>query len=218
MPKRVAPLTIPVYSLGIHPTGDNMTYEVKFTIIDTILCDKQNLFIDIDYYDFIDALILANNVTDYLGVSSYRFRKMTKSLFPDKPEKGKLINYILSLSDYKVCRNCDSYLPISSFRSNSRNYDGLNSHCKDCQSIETAKTQPARQAKYNAAKLQRTPPWADLNKIKEIYDNCPEGYHVDHIIPLQGEFISGLHIETNLQYLPALDNIKKGNKFNTSST
>lgn len=211
--KRVAPLILPVQNLGTYPTGDNMTYEEKFSIIDSLLRNRENLFIDIDYSKFIDALISASNVADYLGVSSSKLRNLVKLVFPEKPNRGRLLNYILALANYKVCKNCNSYLPIASFRANSRNSDGVNSHCKECHSINTAKTQPARQAKYNSAKLHRTPPWADLDKIKDIYDKCPKGYHVDHIIPLQGEFISGLHIETNLQYLPALDNIKKGNKY-----
>ena len=36
-------------------------------------------------------------------------------------------------------------------------------------------------------KLKRESIDVDLNKIKEIYANCPPGYEVDHIIPLQGE-------------------------------
>lgn len=60
---------------------------------------------------------------------------------------------------------------------------------------------------------QATPPWANIKKITEIYLNCPKGYHVDHIIPLRGKTVCGLHVETNLQYLPATDNMKKGNKF-----
>ena len=63
------------------------------------------------------------------------------------------------------------------------------------------------------AKLKKaTPSWANLDKIKEIYLNCPKGYHVDHIIPLNGVNVSGLHIENNLQYLLAADNLKKSNK------
>ena len=58
-----------------------------------------------------------------------------------------------------------------------------------------------------------TPLWSNLSKIKEIYLNCPKGYHVDHIIPLQGELVYGLHIPENLQYLTAEENLKKRNKF-----
>ncbi len=70
----------------------------------------------------------------------------------------------------------------------------------------------ARDAKRRAAKLQRTPDWSEQKQIKQFYMNCPDGYHVDHIEPLQGEDVSGLHVIANLQYLPAAENISKGNK------
>jgi len=63
------------------------------------------------------------------------------------------------------------------------------------------------------AEIRQRPKWANLKKIMEIYVNRPEGYHVDHIIPLRGKTVSGLHVESNLQYLPALENMKKHNKF-----
>lgn len=71
----------------------------------------------------------------------------------------------------------------------------------------------AADRKRRIAKMQRVPKWADLKAIASFYANCPPGYHVDHIIPLQGKNVSGLHVLSNLQYLPAAENIRKRNKF-----
>jgi hypothetical protein len=60
---------------------------------------------------------------------------------------------------------------------------------------------------------QATPKWADMSLISDFYRNCPAGYHVDHIVPLRGKAVCGLHIINNLQYLSASDNIRKSNKF-----
>jgi len=72
----------------------------------------------------------------------------------------------------------------------------------------------ANEAKRRATKLKATPKFANLQKIKEIYLNCPKGYHVDHIVPLQGKNVCGLHVYYNLQYLTAHDNQTKSNKLN----
>lgn len=81
-------------------------------------------------------------------------------------------------------------------------------------------------AKREAAKKQRTPNWispTDLWMIQEIYtlaslrsDYTGISWHVDHIIPLQGENVSGLHIPINLQVIPAVENIKKSNIYEVS--
>jgi hypothetical protein len=78
-------------------------------------------------------------------------------------------------------------------------------------------------AKRKAAKLQRIPKWTselDVWMIKEIYDLAMLRtkltgvvWHVDHIIPLQGEIVSGLHTPFNMQVIPAIENIKKGNTY-----
>lgn len=81
-------------------------------------------------------------------------------------------------------------------------------------------------AKRHTAKLQRIPKWTtetDLWMMKEIYDlaalrtkltgvKC----HVDHIIPLQGKLVSGLHTPFNMQVIPATENKSKGNRFEVS--
>jgi len=65
-------------------------------------------------------------------------------------------------------------------------------------------------------KKQRIPKWIseeEKNKIKLFYFNRPNGYEVDHIIPLCGKNVSGLHILSNLQYLTSEENRLKNNKF-----
>lgn len=69
----------------------------------------------------------------------------------------------------------------------------------------------AHNANREAAKLKRTPRWANLEAIKQIYLDCPDGYHVDHQIPLRGSAVCGFHVEYNLQYLTAEANLRKGN-------
>jgi len=75
--------------------------------------------------------------------------------------------------------------------------------------------------KRRAAKIQRTPLWADHEQIHAYYNVCAffnevngyTKYHVDHIIPLQGQLVSGLHVPENLQILLAETNRTKNNRF-----
>ena len=74
----------------------------------------------------------------------------------------------------------------------------------------------AKVAKYKAAKLQRIPVWMSKEELKMMrffYIKCPEGFDVDHIVPLQGRNVSGLHVLSNLQYLTKEENGRKANKF-----
>lgn len=78
----------------------------------------------------------------------------------------------------------------------------------------------ANQMKRKAAKLRATPAWADLHLIELEYELaawCTKvigtPYHVDHIIPLQGKLVCGLHVQNNLQVIPAEVNVSKNNTF-----
>ena len=116
---------------------------------------------------------------------------------------------------YITCTICEQPNPLENFQELSAckgsKYSSTvyRNQCHDCRRPIIS----ALSAKRRAAELKRTPKWADLKAIKEIYRNCPKGYHVDHIIPLRGKKVSGLHVPENLQYLTKEENLKKYNKF-----
>ena len=75
----------------------------------------------------------------------------------------------------------------------------------------------ARRRKHRDA----TPKWLSRrqkSEIRQLYQiaitmtqTTGEQYVVDHIVPLRGEAVCGLHVPWNLQHLPAAENIAKKN-------
>jgi len=79
----------------------------------------------------------------------------------------------------------------------------------------------ALQAKRKSVILQRTPSWdpeahlivAKYQLANMLSQASGTPYHVDHIIPLQGKNVSGLHVFSNLRVIPGAENVKKSNKY-----
>lgn len=77
--------------------------------------------------------------------------------------------------------------------------------------------------KRQLGKINRTPHWLtkeDYATMKALYIQCARitketgiQHHVDHIVPLHGENVSGLHVPSNLQILTAEANLSKGNTY-----
>lgn len=74
-----------------------------------------------------------------------------------------------------------------------------------------------RRSQRRAAKLKRVPSWADRAKIAEIYAERKRieletglPHHADHMVPLQGKYVSGFHVENNLEILTDEANLRKG--------
>jgi hypothetical protein len=80
----------------------------------------------------------------------------------------------------------------------------------------------AAKAKNHAARIKRIPTWLsedDEWMIAQAYELAALrtklfgfSWHVDHVIPLNGKKVSGLHVPTNLQVIPWRDNLRKGNR------
>ena len=56
---------------------------------------------------------------------------------------------------------------------------------------------------------------AEIAEVQGMYDFCKifRGFEVDHIIPLNGKSVSGLHVLGNLQVLSVSENRSKSNKY-----
>ena len=185
---------------------------------DTVLKKQIRGMSGITIKDLVNSLISTNSVEAAAVVLGYTknpvkqcIRETLKPLFCDRKydfEGGGTTKWhicLLEVVEYKKCSACTSILPFSLFSSNSSKRNGLQSICKKCANIESKKH------KYYIS--ERTPNWVDMELIAQFYKNCPKGYHVDHIIPLRGKYVSGLHTINNLQYLLADENRSKSNSY-----
>lgn len=155
------------------------------------------------------------------GARSASWNHTTAQKFTNKFEEKKVgcknhFYWVLQALNKKFCFQCSTVKSRDDFHGNSCKLDGKQGNCIDCYQTDQ-KENPERWRAYTAArraqKISATPKWANLVDIADFYENCPNGYHVDHIVPLQGQYVCGLHVINNLQYLPALDNLRKSNKF-----
>jgi hypothetical protein len=89
--------------------------------------------------------------------------------------------------------------------------------------IENPDKNAAKASKRRANKIQATPKWLSKEQCRQIesfywlarlqYELTDTKYHVDHIVPLKGKTVCGLHVPWNLQVIEATANISKGNRF-----
>lgn len=138
----------------------------------------------------------------------------------------------------RTCSGCNEELPLSQFtmrtrkRKDGSTYKMPYSRCKTCrrtynrkyENTPTGKTGKKRNAALRDRRnRQATPKWLTTEQRRQIvaiYEHMRdcraitgEDYHVDHIIPLRGDNICGLHVPWNLQVLPAYVNMSKSNIF-----
>lgn len=83
-------------------------------------------------------------------------------------------------------------------------------------------TGPSKRARRRTALLNATPKWLTIEdhrlisnfyiEAKRLEDTTGIKYHVDHILPLRGKTVWGLHVPWNLQIIEAKENLIKSNK------
>lgn len=195
------------------------------------VCGKRRLK-SITLGQLLDSLIenkTAKEAALSLGISRSSITDICKELFPDKCSKKTWSLYLLGLLGKKRCSSCGETKLLEEF-SDSKD-KGKHTKCKIClyeygsnryysnkdqhRTWNTAwrKNNPnkakAISARRRANKKGAATEDADLYLIQLIYEGCPEGYHVDHIIPISR---GGKHHEDNLCYLTISDNLSKKDK------
>lgn len=105
-----------------------------------------------------------------------------------------------------------------------KNPEVFREYVKKCKQKNPAPVR-ANTAKRRAARMLRTPAWLTADDhwiMQEAYALAALrsklfgfSWHVDHIVPLQGETVSGLHVPNNLQVIPGRENMSKANKYET---
>lgn len=187
--------------------------------------------------EFVSALV--DNTTVVATSKALNCGQQTLNRLIDKhlvPKFGKLhgggetwLYKLRTFAKIKKCCGCQQVLEHSEFNVDTYNSDGLYSYCIACRVDKNAKQYSpeyhqkylednrasfnANNAKRRAAKRQATPAWACQDAIKALYEQCPIGYHVDHIYPLTSDWVCGLHVLENLQVIPEQENLSKGNRY-----
>ena len=162
-------------------------------------------------YQLTEALILTDTVMDaanYLGYTDNPIKQSIREYIVPKVIKTSSISwrrFLLGSIKYKYCNVCDRILHLDLFHNENTSIDGKGKECASCKSART---------KFDKEELAlRVVPWTDKTAIREFYNSCPQGMVVDHIRPLRGKLVSGLHVLSNLRYMTREENLAKSNKF-----
>jgi hypothetical protein len=166
--------------------------------------------------------------TDFFSISTTRANRQLKlALAVDEKPTGVPYNkYLLYSFGYSNCKNCKKTLHISNFYTDKTRWNSLDDRCSICSNnrVKTWRNNnpgkaAAQRASRRAHELSCTPSWLTNEQKANILHFYVEawqlGLEVDHIVPICGENVCGLHVPWNLQLLDRSANASKGNKFDS---
>lgn len=134
----------------------------------------------------------------------------------------------------KTCKKCGTGRDRNLFINDILRLDGKGSICRDCRGLIPKKSRKevyedklmlanTKKKKRRFAERLATPNWLTKDqkeRIKDVYNHMRdcravtgEPYEVNHVVPLRGENVCGLHVPWNLEVLPRYVNTAIGNNF-----
>lgn len=133
---------------------------------------------------------------------------------------GLRANSVDGNTKYKAsCKSCQSLIVLEAYYSNRAKKIDYQKKLNKQRIKEYRHRKSAQASKERAIKKNATPLWFSLDDAKQIRDIFKQreqltkqtgiDHHVDHIIPLNGTTVCGLHVPWNLRIIPAIENLSK---------
>lgn len=151
---------------------------------------------------------LATKRRSYLNNPDW-YKKKARDWDTANPEKKREANNKWRTSEKGLVQNREAY---------ARDPEAYNARTKKWKQANPDAIREMTRRRQ-ATKLRATPAWVDRGELRAIYQQAVAAErhdgikrHVDHIVPLQGKNVCGLHVPWNLQVLTEAENCAKGNK------
>ena len=162
-----------------------------------------------------------------LNIKDAEYSRKIKKIFGGlKPKAIRVQNWLLYEFGFRRCSYIKNILPLNAFTKDSSQYGGYSYVSKEYDKLKSQIRYKNNPESFYIANLKRKhsiknriPHWftsEDELKIQALYKEAKEleyktgiSYELDHIIPLQGKYVSGLHHPSNLRLIPVSDNLLK---------
>lgn len=153
------------------------------------------------------------NIRESRAANPDKYREYEKLKHSNNPsvKKASIRRYYIKNRESRIAAEKARYI---------KNSEYIKQRCRDYRKANMDKVYAHNGSRRQAEKTAR-PIWADLNEIAKLYEwsdfitkETGIRHHVDHIIPLKGKTVCGLHIHPNMQVIPATENLRKSASFN----